>query len=488
MTTIGGIQDRLDIAALHLLESAPGPAYDTLTSVLNLEPNHPTALKLRAETALRLYDKRRETALDDIEAALRVNANSGALYLLQNQILLSRNEYSEANKRLKKALFCVFHDDPQLAELRDLYEWQSVKELNYLVTMPTEVIYHILRQLPFKYRVRCLAVSRRWRDTFRSIPDLWRDPDYIECRNSRSASIAQSLATLIKWTDLRTLSVSLTTPVIEALVREKCRTLTQVCFAHGDHVDQLVLQLAMRDIGSTWRKVEIDNTIDVAFFFYAAAMYCPALTELVIHFGRWIHSLSPTMQSLMKPLKVTKLSLLHCDIYSRTLINAVSLCPDVVDLTVQDNQLITFQSRSFDDMLRAAKNLKRLTLRCPSLVITAMQNNNLDTFFRALPFNRLDVLDIQGFQLTRENLLRFADEMHTGMLICCGESFAMQDRPERNRFKNVVKESFRDIVVPQPRLIRSHMIEIGSDDEDDESYEERIDRYLMEDYAPGLYY
>ncbi|KAI9491474.1 hypothetical protein BDB00DRAFT_483465 [Zychaea mexicana] len=241
------VQDSIEIGLSHLYEHSPGEAYECFTSALNLEPNNEAALHYRAQVAMQLYDKRRDTALDDIEAAIRANPFKGELYLLENEILLSKNAYPEALTRLKKAPFKIFHNDPKITEIRELYERQERAQLNHVVKMPPEVIYGILMALPFSSRVKCLAVSRQWRETFSRIPDLWRDLDYYSVlldkrtRNLTNhyhpyttyndhvrtsvhhseGSVAASLDLFMQWADVRKLRIPLTNSVIEKLVQRR---------------------------------------------------------------------------------------------------------------------------------------------------------------------------------------------------------------------------------------------------------------------------
>ena len=261
MTQNWNVQDNIEMGITFLYEGSIQDAYAFFTMALNLEPHNVSALSFRAKTALKLNDKCRNTALEDIEAALRVDPCRGELYLIENQILLTKpGQYQEALKRLQKAQFKVFHDDPYIHQISEQLQKQKATQMNYIMDLPTEILYHIMSLLSFRSRIPCLAVSHRWRDRLKHISDLWRDLDYSEAvvgRNNYShatyygmaynrytraihdrhleSCIVSSVGCFMEWTDIRKLKIPLSNEMVEKLLErrpalyEVCKCISKLC-------------------------------------------------------------------------------------------------------------------------------------------------------------------------------------------------------------------------------------------------------------------
>ena len=252
------VQDNIEMGITLFYEGLAQEAYECFTTALHLEPNNGAALTFRAKISLQLYDKRRNTALEDIEAALRIDPCKGELYLIENQILLTQpGQYQEGLKRLQKAQFKVLHDDPHIHQIRQLFQKQKTTQLNYIMALPTEILYQIMSSLSFRSRVSCLAVSHQWRDTLSHISDLWRDLDYSEgiiginyyrqyerqhhyprteydryyrtiLDSHLESCIATSLNRFMEWSDIRKVKIPLTMGTLDKLLQKR-PTLSEVC-------------------------------------------------------------------------------------------------------------------------------------------------------------------------------------------------------------------------------------------------------------------
>ncbi|KAI9265225.1 hypothetical protein BDA99DRAFT_508081 [Phascolomyces articulosus] len=511
------IQDNIEIGMTQFYEGQIQDAYTCFTTALNLDPNNETALTFRAKAALQLYDHRRNTALEDIELALKINPFKGQLYLLENQILLAHHDkYQEAIKRLQKSQFKIFHNDPDIRHIRKLVKELKQKQMNYVVQMPPEVIHTIFTLLPLRSRVQCLAVSCQWRNTLSRIPDLWRDLDYSQqqeevvignddmmmMNSHRStvttphyweASIAASLDRFMQWLDIRKLTVPLTMNIVEKLIKRRPE-LVEVSFLGGMvTIDPLVLQLVMREIGSTWRKVEFDSAIKPFIFYHAASMYCPELTELTIHQGHLHHNMPNSVAQLLRPIPtLTTLCLCHCNF--STMFTIISqICPELTDLTMESSDQLMYMTMDFYNMLRKASKLKRLTLR------DRFPKHARD-LIEVIRVKSFEWLDINNFPLTREGILGLVEVMQSGILKCYSRTFCM-DRPEARKTLKQLIDQKQPVHPPHHErdqqhyqgamnfmeLLRSTGREIPDEEEDEEGFHDQMN-LALDDLAEEFYY
>ena len=203
-------------------------------------------------------------------------------------------------------------------------------------------------------------------------------------------------------------------------------------------VDSLGLQLIIREIGSSWRKVECYSNIEPLSFFHAASLYCPLLTDLTIHQYYPQRDMSDSLVQLFRPIpSVTTLRLYHC-ILSGVLPILSRIFPELRELTIEGNNI----GMNFDlhTMLRNAPKLKRLILRdrIPTL------GTHLLSFIRGTIKEQeqqtLEWLDINDFSLTKEGMLSLVDMMQSGTLKCYDEKFVMDKQADRKKLKEMINK------------------------------------------------
>ncbi|KAG2218157.1 hypothetical protein INT45_007860 [Circinella minor] len=449
------VQDNIELGITFLYEGLIQDAYECFTMALNLEPYNVSALSFRAKTALKLNDKRRNTALEDIEAALRVDPCKGELYLIENKILLTKpGQYQEALKRLQKAQFKVLHDDPYIHQISRQLQEQKATQMNYIMDLPTEILYHIMSLLSFRSRIPCLAVSHRWRDTLKHISDLWRDLDYSESivgRNNYShptyygmtynrytrvvhdrhleSCIVTSLGRFMEWTDIRKLKIPLSNAMVEKLIQKRPALY---------EVYSLVLQLLIREIGSTWRKVEFDSNLEPLNFFHTVSLYCPRLNDLTIQRCQSQRNISNSVIQLLRPIpSVTTLHLSRC-VFAPLLLMLSQLFPELHELTIEGTGFVN--SLNFHTTLRNVSKLKRLILRDNF----STSGTNLISFLRnekeKEQQQQLEWLDINNFSLKREGMLSLLETMQSGTLKRFNEEFVMDKQVDRKRLKEMINQ------------------------------------------------
>ncbi|KAI9491475.1 hypothetical protein BDB00DRAFT_483469 [Zychaea mexicana] len=256
-------------------------------------------------------------------------------------------------------------------------------------------------------------------------------------------------------------------------------------------VDPLVLELMMREIGSTWCKVEFDSAIKPFVFSHSASMYCPELTELTVHQGHWHHNMPAPLARLLRPIpSLTTLCLCHC--YFSTIFPIISqLCPGLTELTVEGSEQIMFMTPNFYTMLRSAKNLKRLTLRDKFATGAA----NLTPFVRD---HQVEYLDINDFPVTRVGMLALVDAIQqkqerekyladgsdtvTKMVLKCYDRQFVLDRPETlAELKHTIDEK-------QPSTVRVVVYDSAEEEaEEREEDEDEDDDYQYDLMRSQLY-
>ncbi|CDS03701.1 hypothetical protein LRAMOSA01102 [Lichtheimia ramosa] len=266
------LESHIESAELYMEDRKYNEAIGCLNAALSLDSGQVDALELRAMAWKALGSAEQFEA--DIERCIQLAPHRVRPYLIMKDHLISRGKVYEAIQLLHAATFRVYFDDPELVQLNNQFHELKQKEYNHLVQLPAEIIGLVFSFLPLSTLVTCLAVSKKWRSILITIPALWQDIDFGAPTQLKQASVIASIKNFSSWTSIHHLRISLCDRSLGVLMH---------ITGYSVRVDDLLLVMAMRQLGSTWQKVTISSAIRTPrIFFAAAAMFCPHMTSLTI--------------------------------------------------------------------------------------------------------------------------------------------------------------------------------------------------------------
>ncbi|KAI9322132.1 hypothetical protein BX666DRAFT_2022651 [Dichotomocladium elegans] len=435
----------LDIARLNYEEKDYEATYKCLTSVLDSDPWNLEARELRALAAKHLHNPSYDWKVD-AEFLIEAEPHCACPYFILIDNYLSHGHFRDALLLARAATLRVYHTDPELGKLKALCAKLQRTEINFLVKLPTEVLCTIFKLLPFKTRLNCITVSKRWRNTLIKIPDIWDTIDFGRTYNEDSIILA--LNTYSAWSAVRKLCIPAFNRSIGALMHHKFQCIRQLDITRSDqHLDDLVFVLCMREIGQSWQEVSFSWNVEARVFFAAAAHFCPNLEKVTVsYYGqRYIGSrniekdvlkeLDPSL-GFDRVVPVKTLVMDHSIFDSLAVRSIVPRCIALQDLVMK--YAISFSpGEAFFQSMATLPTLHSISIQQHG------DNRSYVDRYREDPTdlcillreNPPETLDISQCRLTRETVKAIIEAMRRGTFKRYNSEFRMDIEEDRTRLR-----------------------------------------------------
>jgi len=128
-----------------------------------------------------------ENGLKRAKLAIRKDENDPKAYLHAGKILVQLKRPEKAIALYKRALTIINKERLGYAKILErLIALEGSKCQDAFLTFPLEILLMILSYLSFRQIVRCTRVSKTWRSTIISLPDLWTVLNVQETRRNVS--------------------------------------------------------------------------------------------------------------------------------------------------------------------------------------------------------------------------------------------------------------------------------------------------------------
>ncbi|KAG1437852.1 hypothetical protein G6F56_012900 [Rhizopus delemar] len=154
-------------------------ALSLFTRALSMQPDHLSILDGRSSCDERLghYDR----AMTDAKRMIQVAPQDARGYLRAGRLLTLQKQLKAAHKVYNAGLSQVSSEDKRYSSIKDLQtsiDRELAERLDFISILPFDVKAMIFAYMPFSRRLRCLQVSRGWRDFALRWGGMWRDLDF----------------------------------------------------------------------------------------------------------------------------------------------------------------------------------------------------------------------------------------------------------------------------------------------------------------------
>lgn len=270
-------------------------------------------------------------------------------------------------------------------------------------------------------------------------------------------------------------------------------------------VDDLLLVMAMRQLGSTWQRVSISSAIRTPrVFFAAAAIFCPQLTALTIK--SFYHSTPDTNNNDQEveydimddldisvddttPLAIQTLTLEQSVLNTSTLQALFSRCARVQKFAFIQCKSMLSSGRFFDTMVRFLPT----TTTINNMIIEQVNTNGYETcIFGIHPTDLCTMLrtrppkhlNLNKCDMYRESVEAIVESMRSGTLLRYNRTFYMNQAQSRATLQTCMRvdRTWQMIVDEIERETIQTWMDSQGWDEDDYMYYDYYEDMMYEEW------